>query len=154
MSNMITRSHSKRPMEKSISPRSTHRPKPLKKLKSEHNVENEQEKTPTKKETEKQEEKPSHKKHSEEKWSNRVTTTSDALDLEQGVFTFQDPKRIAKSLMDSAETSKRRKTTPFRSAMSMLNFYINRAGKKLDPKQRLILEQSKHELRKLYGREE
>ncbi len=85
-------------------------------------------------------------------WSGRVTRESDALDLEEGVFTWTDPRRIACSLRDSAEASRRRKSTPFRSAMSMLVFYINRAGNKLDPEQKIILEAAKDELRKLYGR--
>lgn len=84
------------------------------------------------------------------KWSGRVTRESNALDLEQGVFTWKDPRRIALSLQRSAEASGRRKSSPFRSAMSMLVFYINRAGKNLDPEQKKILEQAKQELRKLY----
>jgi hypothetical protein len=87
------------------------------------------------------------------KWSQRVTQTSNALDLEEGVFTWSDPKRIALSLSRSAEQSKRRKADPFRSAMSMLVFYINRAGRKLERGQRQILEQAKRELRVLYGKE-
>lgn len=83
------------------------------------------------------------------RWSNRVTRESNALDLEEGVFTWKSPKRIARSLMDSAQASTRRKAPPFRSAMSMLVFYINRAGKNLDPDQKAILEQAKEELRKL-----
>lgn len=75
---------------------------------------------------------------------------STTLDLEEGVFTWQNPKKIARSLRDSAERSTRRKSTPFRSAMSMLVFYINRAGKGLDEEQKAILEQAKLELRKLY----
>jgi hypothetical protein len=86
-------------------------------------------------------------------WSGEVTRHSDALDLEQGVFTWRDPTRIAESLRRSAETSTRRKSPPFRSAMSMLVFYINRAGSNLDEEQRRILEQAKIELRKLYRRE-
>lgn len=86
------------------------------------------------------------------KWSARVTRESDALDLEEGVFTWKDPRRIALSLRRSAEASKRRKSPPFRSAMSMLVFYINRAGKHLDPGQKAVLEAAKAELRKLYGR--
>jgi hypothetical protein len=74
------------------------------------------------------------------------------LQLEDGVFTWKDPARIARSLQKSAEASTERKTTPFRSAMSMLVFYINRAGSALDDEQRAILEQAKTELRKLYGR--
>ncbi len=85
-------------------------------------------------------------------WSARVTRESDALDLEEGVFTWRDPRRIALSLKRSAEASRRRKSTPFRSAMSMLVFYINRAGRHLDPEQKAILEAAKTELRKLYGR--
>lgn len=85
-------------------------------------------------------------------WSGRVTKESNALDLEGGVFTFKDPKKIARSLKRSAETSARRKARPFQSAMSMLNFYINRAGKNL-PKSRLaVLDRAKDELRRLFGR--
>lgn len=90
------------------------------------------------------------KKADGRRWSNRVTQESNALDLEQGVFTWKNPKRIAQSLKQSAEASTRRKSPPFRSAMSMLVFYINRAGKNLDPKQKRVLEQAKEELRKLY----
>jgi hypothetical protein len=86
------------------------------------------------------------------RWSRAVTETSDALDLERGVFTWQDPAAIARSLRDSAERSERRKAAPFRSAMSMLNFYLNRAGARLDPEQRRRLEAAKDELRALYGR--
>ncbi len=87
------------------------------------------------------------------KWSGEVTKHSIALDLEGGVFTFDDPKRIALSLKKSAEESNRRKArTPFQSAMSMLNFYINRAGKNLPREKRKILEQAKVELRKIFGR--
>ncbi len=87
------------------------------------------------------------------KWSSRVTQTSDALTLDQGVFTRSDPKSIARSLKRSADKSKRRKATPFQSAMSMLNFYINRAGKDLSVGHRRTLERAKEELRVLYGRE-
>ena len=83
-------------------------------------------------------------------WSNQVTQESNALDLEEGVFTWNNPKKIAQSLKNSAEQSLRRKAGPFQSAMSMLNFYINRAGKKLPAKRKKILEQAKIELRKLY----
>lgn len=86
-------------------------------------------------------------------WSGEVTKHSFALDLEEGVFTWPDPKKIAASLKRSAENSFRRKASPFQSAMSMLNFYINRAGKKLDPSQKQVLEQAKLELRKLFKRE-
>lgn len=86
------------------------------------------------------------------KWSQQVTRESNALDLEPGVFTWSDPRRIARSLRRSAEASTRRKTEPFRSAMSMLVFYINRAGRGLNAAQRRVLEQAKDELRRLYGR--
>jgi hypothetical protein len=87
------------------------------------------------------------------KWSQVVTDNSDALDLEKGVFASDDPKKIADSLKHSAESSPRRKSSPFRSAMSMLNFYINRAGKQLTKKQKDTLEKAKEELRKDFGRE-
>lgn len=74
------------------------------------------------------------------KWSDRVTRESNALDLESGVFTWDDPRRIALSLKRSADASQRRKAEPFRSAMSMLVFYLNRAGRRLDGRQRRILE--------------
>jgi hypothetical protein len=86
------------------------------------------------------------------RWSRRVTETSDALDLEKGVFVLASPRRIALSLKRSAERSRRRKADPFRSAMSMLNFYINRAGRKLPKARRQRLEAAKNELRRLYGR--
>jgi len=85
-------------------------------------------------------------------WSAKVTRESDALDLEEGVFTWKDAKKIALSLKQSADASTRRKSVPFRSAMSMLVFYINRAGKNLAEDQKIILHQAKHELRKLYGK--
>jgi hypothetical protein len=85
-------------------------------------------------------------------WSAKVTHESNALDLEEGVFTWKNPKKIARSLKKSAETSHRRKAVPFRSAMSMLNFYINRAGDNLDKKQKKILETAKIELRKAFGK--
>ncbi|GAB3020158.1 DUF3175 domain-containing protein [Bowmanella dokdonensis] len=91
---------------------------------------------------------------SEEKWSQDVTEKSDSLDLEEGVFTWKDPRKIARSLKKSADSSDKRKTDPFRSAMSMLVFYINRTGKNLDKDQLDILEQAKQELRKLYGKDE
>lgn len=87
-----------------------------------------------------------------ERWSQRVTETSNALDLEPGVFTLTDPREIALSLKRSAEASTRRKADPFCSAMSMLNFYINRAGRQLASEQRLRLEAAKDELRELFGR--
>ena len=86
------------------------------------------------------------------RWSQHVTETSNALDLEHGVFSKQDPRAIARSLKRSTERSRRRKSDSYRSAMSMLTFYINRAGKKL-PKTRLAkLQRAKKELRELYGR--
>lgn len=91
-------------------------------------------------------------KQPSKKWSQAVTQKSNALELEDGVLTWKDPKKIAKSLQRSAEKSTRRKLTPFRSAMSMLVFYINRAGKSLDKEQKEILEQTKDELRNLYHR--
>jgi hypothetical protein len=87
------------------------------------------------------------------KWSQDVTEHSDALDLESGVFRKSDPEAIARSLKRSAEESHRRKADPFRSAMSMLTFYINRAGKDLDKHQKQVLEDAKDELRKAFGRE-
>lgn len=86
------------------------------------------------------------------KWSAEVTRHSNAMDLEQDVFMQDDPKRIADSLKRSAERSTRRKTGPFQSAMSMLNFYINRAGKNLGAGRKIILERAKDELRKDFGR--
>ena len=88
------------------------------------------------------------------RWSQRVTETSHALDLEYGVFSWTDPKRIALSLKRSAEESQNRKASPFQSAMSMLNFYINRAGSGLPAKQKRVLTQAKSELRKAFGRSE
>jgi hypothetical protein len=88
-----------------------------------------------------------------ERWSQDVTEGSDALDLEEGVFTWDDPGRIARSLKRSAESSDRRKSSPYRSAMSMLTFYINRAGKELDAGQRDVLERAKDELRRVFGRD-
>lgn len=79
--------------------------------------------------------------------------TSDALDLEPGVFTQRSPRKIAASLKRSAESSRRRKAGPFRSAMSMLSFHINRAGKSLSPERRRILDQAKQELRTIFGRD-
>ncbi len=87
------------------------------------------------------------------KWSARVTRTSDALTLEQGVFTRKDPRVIARSLKRSADASKRRKGTSFQSAMSMLTFYINRAGDGLSATERRRLDRAKDELRAIYGRD-
>lgn len=86
------------------------------------------------------------------RWSQSVTETSNALDLEAGLFSQDDPREIAASLKRSADRSDRRKTTPFASAMAMLNFYINRAGRNLPASRREILENAKQELRALYGR--
>lgn len=86
------------------------------------------------------------------RWSQRVTEESNALDLEPGVFTFDNPSEIARSLKRSAEQSDRRKAGPFRSAMSMLTFYINRAGRQLDKAQRARLEAAKDELRALFDK--
>src|SRR5580698_1109502 len=87
------------------------------------------------------------------RWSQRVTRESDALDLDRGVFSQRDPKRIAASLKRSAERSRRRKSSPYRSALSMLTFYINRAGKNLPASRRKTLQRAKIELRKQFGRD-
>lgn len=87
------------------------------------------------------------------KWSAEVMRTSDALDLEAEIFKSRSPKRIAESLKRSAEASERRKGTPLQSAMSMLTFYINRAGRNLSPGRKRLLERAKPELRKAFGRE-
>ena len=87
------------------------------------------------------------------KWSGEVARKSNALDLEPRVFTFGDPKRIAASLKASAEKSTRRKAGSYQSAMSMLNFYINRAGRNLPDERRQVLEQAKVELRHIFGKE-
>lgn len=86
------------------------------------------------------------------KWSADVTGKSNALDLEAGVFKWKDPRKIANSLKKSSEVSTRRKSNPYASAMSMLNFYINRAGKNLDHGQRKILQLAKDELRKIFNK--
>lgn len=90
---------------------------------------------------------------SKEKWSAEVTKHSDALALEDHIFESDDPKRIALSLKRSAEKSENRKSEPYRSAMSMLTFYINRAGKSLPAKRRKVLERAKGELRHAFGRD-
>ena len=87
------------------------------------------------------------------RWSARVTKESDALDLKGGVFKLRDPKQIAASLKRSAERSRRRKSNPYRSALSMLTFYINRAGKNLPASRRKTLQRAKIELRKQFGRD-
>jgi hypothetical protein len=86
------------------------------------------------------------------KWSGEVTENSDALDLEKDVFKSDDPEEIARSLKRSAEQSSRRKSAPFRSAMSMLTFYINRAGKNLPAARAKTLEAAKRALRRIFGR--
>ncbi|UZE49795.1 DUF3175 domain-containing protein [Rhodopseudomonas sp. P2A-2r] len=86
------------------------------------------------------------------RWSQRVTEHSDALDLKDGVFKLTDPKKIAVSLKRSAERSARRKTGAYRSALSMLTFYINRAGKTLPKTRRERLERAKNELKKAFGK--
>lgn len=98
--------------------------------------------------------KKSEKKTATKKWSKKVTEHSDAMDLKKDVFKQKDPKKIAESVKRSAEKSKRRKAGPFQSAMSMINFYENRAGKNLSASQKNVLDKSKNELRKLFGREE
>ena len=87
------------------------------------------------------------------RWSQRVTETSNALDLDKGVFSRDDPRSIARSLKKSAERSRRRKCDPFRSAMSMLTFYVNRAGSKLSKEKRDRLEAAKEELRALFRKD-
>jgi hypothetical protein len=86
------------------------------------------------------------------RWSQHVTETSDALSLEPEVFKRDDPAAIARSLKASAEASNRRKSSPFRSAMSMLTFYMNRAGKNLPEPRKRVLSNAKNELRRLYGK--
>jgi hypothetical protein len=98
--------------------------------------------------------KPAAKRASPKRWSQRVTRESNALDLEQGVFTLRDPKRIAASLKRSAERSSRRKASAYRSALSMLTFYINRAGKSLPKTQRDRLQRAKTELKRQFHRDE
>src|ERR1700744_2183580 len=93
-------------------------------------------------------------KNGTRKWSATVTKESDALDLEKDVFKSKDPEKIARSLKNSAEKSNKRKASPFQSAMSMLNFYENRAGKNLSEEQKEPLEEAKNKLRKLYGKQE
>ena len=85
------------------------------------------------------------------RWSQRVTRESDALDLKKGVFTWRDPKRIAASLKRSAQRSRRRKADPFRSALSMVTFYLNRAGKNLPAGRRKTLMRAKDEVRRQFG---
>ena len=96
--------------------------------------------------------KPGRKRSQARYWSGAVTRNSNALDLESSVFTQRSPRRIALSLKRSAERSRRRKGTPYQSAMSMLNFYINRAGKGLPASRKRVLMRAKDELRKAFGR--
>jgi hypothetical protein len=103
--------------------------------------------TPTKKSGQ------SRRARSKKRWSADVTAHSDALDLDRSVFTWKDPKRIARSLKHSALESHRRKSDPYRSSMSMLTFYINRAGDNLGATQRRVLERAKAELRRSFGKE-
>ena len=109
-------------------------------------------KTATRKKTSSARRKPAAKAPPK-RWSQRVTRESDALDLERGVFSLRDPKRIAASLKRSAERSSRRKSGAYRSALSMLTFYINRAGKTLPKSQRDRLERAKGELKRQFGKE-
>ena len=92
------------------------------------------------------------KRKSTRRWSARVTRESDALDLKKGVYSRRSPKAIARSLKRSAERSHRRKSDPYRSAMSMLTFFINRAGRKLPAGRKKVLQRAKDELRKEFGR--
>lgn len=92
-------------------------------------------------------------KATKKKWSQDVSEHNDAMDLKEGVFKSSDPKKIAHSIKQSAEESHRRKSSPFRAAMSMLSFYINRAGDQLTKKQKDTLEKANDELRKDFGRE-
>jgi uncharacterized protein DUF3175 len=96
---------------------------------------------------------PASKRKGAKRWSAHVTKTSNALDLDRGVFTMRDPKRIAASLRRSAQRSSRRKADPYRSALSMLTFYINRAGKNLPATRRRTLQRAKDELRRQFGKE-
>jgi hypothetical protein len=111
--------------------------------------------TPAKKRPEKRSAKRSSSRRprtSTKRWSASVTKHSDALDLEEGVFTWRDPKRIAASLKRSAQASGRRKADPYRSALSMLTFFINRAGRNLPAARKAVLARAKTELRKAFGR--
>ena len=98
--------------------------------------------------------KKSEKKTATKKWSKKVTEHSDAMDLKKDVFKQKDPKKIAESVKRSAEKSKRRKADPFQSAMSIINFYEKKKKKNLSASQKKVLDKSKNELRKLFGREE
>jgi hypothetical protein len=91
------------------------------------------------------------KAKSPKKWSQKVTETSNAMDIADGTFASDDPRKIARTVEKDAEVSKRRKSSPYRSAMSMLTFYINRAGKNLTPERRKVLEDAKDVLRDEFG---
>jgi hypothetical protein len=95
---------------------------------------------------------PSPRRKASSRWSSEVTRHSNALDLHKGVFTYDDPRRIARSLKRSAERSKRRRAEPYRSALSMLTFYINRAGKNLPAARKRVLDRAKDELRQQFRR--
>jgi len=110
--------------------------------------------TSTKKSAKKAAKKKSAPKKAVKKWSNQVTEKSNAMDLEQDVFKSKDPKAIAQSVKNSAEKSNRKKAGPFQSAMSMINFYENRAGKNLKADQKKVIDKAKDELRKLYDKKE
>ena len=86
------------------------------------------------------------------RWSQKVTETSDAMTLDEGVFSGSDPRRMARSIKRSAEKSHRRKSSPYRSAMSMITFFLNRGGKGLNATRRKVIETAKDELRQLYGK--
>jgi hypothetical protein len=100
----------------------------------------------------KQRKKPSARGKRARYWSKHVTETSNAMDLEKNVFRKRNPRAVARSLKSSAERSTRRKSPPFRSAMSMLTFYVNRAGKNLSAARKAVLARAKDELRRLYGK--
>jgi hypothetical protein len=95
---------------------------------------------------------PTPRKSSPRKWSAKVSETSDAMDLEKDVFKSESPQRIAASVKHSAERSHRRKSSPFRAAMSMLTFYTNRAGRNLSASRRRVLDAAKNRLRRLFHR--
>jgi hypothetical protein len=96
--------------------------------------------------------KPATQRSADARWSGRATKESNALDVTHGVFTWSDPKKIAASLKRSAEHSRRRKAPPYRSALAMLIFYINRGGKNLPARRKKIVKQAKVELRRQFGR--
>ena len=87
------------------------------------------------------------------RWSGRVTSTRHAMDLQPGVFTSNDPKKIAATVFRSAKRSRRRKADPYRSALSMITFYVNRGGRNLPPRKKAVLQQAKLELKHIAGRD-